>query len=186
MTPETVGKAELCEILAWSRPRLDRRLRDDPAFPVLRKGDRSGGWEFRPADVLAYLQGRTSTVRSSSVEHNGEQSAKQRRDALQAAVLAEKLKASRADLVDVAKMRTVLTALLGQIGTSLNDLAAELVKRLELTGDQAVVVREMIADMHRDAADGLRPLLEEAPARLTLATSSENGPAGGTCPPERA
>jgi phage terminase Nu1 subunit (DNA packaging protein) len=52
-----VGKAALAEILGWSRPKLDRRLKGDAAFPVLQRGDQSGGWRFDPSAVKAYLSG---------------------------------------------------------------------------------------------------------------------------------
>lgn len=50
-----VGKAELAQALRWSRPKLDRRLDEDPRFPVLKRGQRGGGWEFDLPAVLAYL-----------------------------------------------------------------------------------------------------------------------------------
>lgn len=48
-------KNRLAGALGWTRPRLDRRLRHDPDFPILARGDRRGGWEFDLAAVSAHL-----------------------------------------------------------------------------------------------------------------------------------
>ncbi len=53
-----IGKKELAAALGWSRPKLDRRLLSDPNFPVLNRGDQSGGWKFDLAGVQTYLDGR--------------------------------------------------------------------------------------------------------------------------------
>jgi phage terminase Nu1 subunit (DNA packaging protein) len=52
---EAVGKADLAVALGWTRPRLDRRLDQDPNFPVKKRGTRAGGWEFDLQEVLEYL-----------------------------------------------------------------------------------------------------------------------------------
>jgi hypothetical protein len=57
---EIVGKKELCSHLGWGRPRLDRTLERDKFFPVVSRGDQSGGWKFRKAEVDAYLTGDPS------------------------------------------------------------------------------------------------------------------------------
>lgn len=59
-TGTTVGKRDLCAVLGWARSKLDHRLKTDPGFPCVRKGDQSGGWEFDPAAVRAHLAGRPS------------------------------------------------------------------------------------------------------------------------------
>ena len=52
-----VDKVRLCELLGWSRPTLDKRLREDQNFPVLQAGEGRGKpWQFDPAAVLAYVQ----------------------------------------------------------------------------------------------------------------------------------
>jgi phage terminase Nu1 subunit (DNA packaging protein) len=53
-----IGKKELCLALGWARTRLDRRLKTDPNFPVVSRGDQAGGWAFDLAEVLAYLDGK--------------------------------------------------------------------------------------------------------------------------------
>jgi len=52
---EIVGKRALCERLGWSRPALDRRIRADKGFPVLRCGNRGTPWQFDIDAVLAHL-----------------------------------------------------------------------------------------------------------------------------------
>jgi predicted DNA-binding transcriptional regulator AlpA len=52
---QTIGKRELADALAWSRPRLDHRLMVDAQFPVHHRGNQRGGWQFVLADVLAHL-----------------------------------------------------------------------------------------------------------------------------------
>jgi phage terminase Nu1 subunit (DNA packaging protein) len=51
----TVGKAALAQILGWTRPKLDRRLQSDAAFPVVQQGNQAGGWAFNPDAVKSYL-----------------------------------------------------------------------------------------------------------------------------------
>lgn len=55
----TIGKKELCQALGWSRPKLDRRLQSDPDFPVVSRGDQSGGWKFNLKAVEKHLGGVT-------------------------------------------------------------------------------------------------------------------------------
>lgn len=52
---QIVGKKELAAALAWGRMRLDRRLASDANFPVVSRGDQSGGWKFDLDDVLRHL-----------------------------------------------------------------------------------------------------------------------------------
>lgn len=54
---QPVGKAALAQSLSWSRPKLDRRLSEDPHFPVLSRGNQAGGWQFDEAAVRRYLNG---------------------------------------------------------------------------------------------------------------------------------
>ena len=52
---ETADKKRLCERLGWSRPTLDRHLRTDKNFPVLRCGKQGIDWQFDVAALVAYL-----------------------------------------------------------------------------------------------------------------------------------
>jgi phage terminase Nu1 subunit (DNA packaging protein) len=152
VTPSTVGKAALCDALGWTRPRLDRRLDSDQLFPVAKRGTRAGGWEFDLAAVAAYLGGEPAAAAASvkaaptappasapaapaavkytyvppagvePVVHTGEQSARQRRDAVQAEILEDKLRRDRGELVQVEVMRQVLNTMLAHLGKGLDRL----------------------------------------------------------------
>src|ERR1043166_829128 len=54
---EIVDKKALAEHLGGARPRLDRRLKSDRHFPVISRGDQSGGWKFDRKAVDEYLEG---------------------------------------------------------------------------------------------------------------------------------
>ena len=52
-----VDKRRMCEMLGWSRPTLDKKLREDPFFPVLKAGQgKRDPWEFDPRAVLDYVR----------------------------------------------------------------------------------------------------------------------------------
>lgn len=61
-TDEIVDKRGLCKTLGWSRPTLDKRLREDPHFPILRVGEGRGvPWQFHAPTVVAYVEHGTLT-----------------------------------------------------------------------------------------------------------------------------
>lgn len=52
-----VDKRRMCEMLGWSRPTFDKRLREDPFFPVLKAGEgKRDPWQFDPRAVLDYVR----------------------------------------------------------------------------------------------------------------------------------
>lgn len=188
VTPATVGKASLCEALGWARPRLDRRLDSDQLFPVAKRGTRAGGWEFDLAAVTAYLGGETApaTVPAAApsaprptapaapaavkytyvppagvepVVHTGEQSARQRRDAVQAEILEDKLRRDRGELVQVEVMRQVLNTMLAHLGKGLDRLSDQIVEKLGLPEESIADIRAVTDDLRRAMADELRVLL---------------------------
>lgn len=55
VTP-VIGKKALCEMLGWSRPALDRRLRWDKIFPVLHCGKPGEAWQFDLPAVRAHIE----------------------------------------------------------------------------------------------------------------------------------
>ncbi|HEX8026987.1 MAG TPA: hypothetical protein VF491_00920 [Vicinamibacterales bacterium] len=192
VTPATVGKAALCEALGWTRPRLDRRLESDAAFPVAKRGTRAGGWEFDVAAVKGYLSGaqtktapapaekpaarvdartdagnpypgaKYSVVAPAGVEpviHSGEQTARQRRDAVQAEILEDKLRRDRGELVQVEVMRQVLKTMLAHLGKGIDRLPDQIVERLNLAEEQSDDIRVLTDELRRVMADELRVLL---------------------------
>ena len=50
-----VGKQEMATLLGWSRPTLDLRLQSDAKFPVRRRGNQSGGWQFSVLEVFEHM-----------------------------------------------------------------------------------------------------------------------------------
>lgn len=65
---QTIGKAALASVLGWTRPKLDRRLNTDPAFPVVKRGSQQGGWEFDQSQVETYLSGAPVTAQPTAPE----------------------------------------------------------------------------------------------------------------------
>ena len=192
VTPEIVGKAALCEALGWTRPRLDRRLESDAAFPVAKRGTRAGGWEFDVAAIKLYLSGAqpkkaapaderpTARVDSRSdagnpypgakysvvpppgvepVIHSGEQTARQRRDTVQAEILEDKLRRDRGELVQVEVMRQVLNTMLAHLGKGIDRLPDQIVEKLGLHEEQGDDIRALTDELRRVMADELRVLL---------------------------
>lgn len=167
----TVGKKELCALLKWSRPKLDRKLKEDPHFPVRRFGDQTGGWEFDPAAVRAYLGVGQVAERPSAqapglqaggetvvpLQHRGEATARQKRDLLQAALLADKIKVSRGELVEAEAITQELTAAISELGQDLNGIPDGFVRRTGLTDPHyAIVLKEMIDEARRTFVTKIR------------------------------
>jgi len=188
-----VGKSALCRLLGWSRPTLDLRLETDSRFPVLQRGVRGGGWRFDAAAVLAYLSGDREGVHGPAgaeeieqladgpspaskppamVVHIGEQSARQRRDAVQAEILEDKLRRDRSDLVLTAEAVHVLEKLQDGINRSLDQLCErvcdQLVARPDISVDVAVtrdVVRGLVDELREVMTANLKPLVERGAQR---------------------
>ncbi|WP_322095140.1 hypothetical protein [Paraburkholderia bannensis] len=178
-----LGKSALCQLLGWSRPTLDLRLDTDPLFPVAKRGVKGGGWAFNPAAVMAYLKGgapaavagnlhtgmrpgatySTTPVASGDlITHAGEQTARQRRDAVQAEILAEKLQRDRGELVVAEEMRKVLTFLESRINKGLDDVCERIVALLAIPEADAIV-HELVNELRVAMAAELRPLFEPRP-----------------------
>ncbi|MBB6320579.1 hypothetical protein [Paraburkholderia tropica] len=190
-TDGVIGKAALCEALGWTRPKLDRRIESDEAFPIAKRGTRAGGWEFDLAAVRAYLGGapaakqsrgaparsdppdngasanpypgaRYSVVPPAGVEpvvHSGEQTARQRRDMVQAEILEDKLRRDRGELVQAEVMRQVVTKMLVHLGKGMDRLADQVVEKLGLPEENADVIRELTDDLRTTMVDELKTLL---------------------------
>lgn len=185
--PTLVGKKELCAALNWARTRLDRRLNSDSAFPVVTRGDRSGGWQFDLGAVLAYLDAPKPASRAAapravsasaaapnhvelppqdlppSIEHRGEMTQRQRRDAAQAGMLEDKLRIARGELVRAEDMRMVLTTMLAKLGKGLDSLPDAIVSRLALPEEQAVPLQLMVDELRQTMVRDLRKLLSPPP-----------------------
>jgi len=93
------------------------------------------------------------------VVHSGEQTARQRRDAVQAEILEDKLRRDRGELVQVEVMRQVLNTMLVHLGKGLDRLSDQVVERCRLPEEYADQIRVVTDDLRRAMADELRVLL---------------------------
>lgn len=170
-----VGKKELALRLGWSRPTLDRRLDQDPKFPVVMRGTQQGGWAFDPDDVAAYLGVATfedepddltfdpepepTRAPAARAEHQGEVTARQRTLTAQAQLLEDRLARQRGDLVEVGPLKLRLATAVTKLSTSLNVLPDTLGRRLHLPETATAIVRQEVEDARRAFFAELRELL---------------------------
>lgn len=193
----TVGKAALAQILGWTRPKLDRRLQSDAAFPVVERGDQSGGWKFDPAKVKSHLgigpakapkRSKASpppavdqaqlrdavalpapsvapTVKQSrrSAHHEGEATARQRKDAADAAQKEDNLAKSRKELVVRGEQRQLLAMVFASMGNDLDAVPDEIAKLLNCP-DQVPAIRDLIDKIRIRLVRNADPILSEPPA----------------------
>lgn len=184
MTEESpLDKAGLCLALGWSKPKLDRRLDGDANFPVRKRGTQAGGWEFDLSVVLAYLAaepqkprrpGRPSGAQQEAAEktespaarlpavgHRGEETAKQRRDEAQAALLEDKLKKDRGALVEAEEVRITVGNMLAHLCKGLDSLPDIIVKRLRLSEEAGIQIGRIVDEVRLGMATDLEKLLAE-------------------------
>ncbi|MBR8234614.1 hypothetical protein K6W26_23090 [Burkholderia sp. AU42008] len=116
-----------------------------------------------PIDSRAQMAAPKFTVvppaGTEPVVHAGEQSARQRRDAVQAEILEDKLRRDRGELVQVEVMRQVLNTMLAHLGKGLDRLSDQVVERCGLPEEYADQIRVVTDDLRRTMADELRVLL---------------------------
>lgn len=156
-----IGKRELCKVLGWTRPRLDRRIEGDGNFPILKRGTQRGGWKFDIDAVFAYLGSKEKSPKSGSsgAAHFGETTARQRKDHADAELKIDKLQKSRSELVEVEDVRQVITTMLARLGSALDGLPDTLIRRLGLPEEHSVIMREVIDTLRRGMVDDCRSLL---------------------------
>lgn len=177
---EVVDKGGLCEALGWSRPKLDLRLKADRKFPVRSRGSQAGGWRFHLPTVQTYLAATPEMVRKPGrppltvsqqaaqergAQHLGEATARQRRDEAQAAILEDKLRRERAELLEAEDVRTVVSTMLARFAKALDALPDELVKRLGLDETKVPAIRAVIDKVRVAAVHDLRKILTPAAPR---------------------
>lgn len=182
---QVCGKAELAALLKWSRTRLDRRLDQDPQFPVKKRGTRAGGWEFDPAAVLAYLEGAPAGAKPAKagsapadekpakalpyqgvpdapgISHRGESTASQRLKNAQAARVEDSLRKDRRELIEAEEMRIVLGTMLARLGKGLDSLSDMITKRLGLPEESSDVMRSMVDELRQNMVGDLKTLLSK-------------------------
>lgn len=160
---ETAGKDALCVALGWSRPRLDRRLKSDPNFPVLEQGGPGVEYEFDVDAVKEYLAGLPALVTPPGVvaSHVGEATAKQRKDSAQATLLEDRVRIDRGELVERDKMLTDLSTMFARLGKAFDGLPDTVARRLGLPAESGAVIREMVDDMRRGMVEDVRDIFSQ-------------------------
>ncbi|WP_175946634.1 hypothetical protein [Burkholderia pyrrocinia] len=93
------------------------------------------------------------------VVHSGEQSARQRRDMVQAEILEDKLRRDRGELVQAEVMRQVITKMLVHLGKGMDRLADQVVEKLGLPEESAEAIRDLTDDLRTTMVDELKVLL---------------------------
>lgn len=166
-----LDKKSLCEELGWSRMKLDRRLEGDAAFPVKSRGDQGAPWEFDLAEVRSYLDGEPADAGDAEEEaseatprkaaHQGEETARQRRDAAQAQLLEDKIARERGKLVEAEPLKLALSETVARVASTLNALPDVLVRRLNLPESALPVIRTEIDGVRRQLVIGLRDQLKD-------------------------
>ncbi|CAB3742602.1 hypothetical protein LMG24238_06908 [Paraburkholderia sediminicola] len=109
-----------------------------------------------------YPGAKYSVVPPAGVEpvvHSGEQSARQRRDAVQAEILEDKLRRDRGELVQAEVMRQVITKMLVHLGKGLDRLSDQVVDKLGLPESNADDIRDLTDDLRATMVDELNVLL---------------------------
>ncbi len=185
-TSDSIGKAALATALGWSRPKLDRRLLEDASFPVLTRGDRSGGWAFDLVAVSAYLNGSpapalaaappaaedapepeaaAAPVQLSAVraQHSGEATARQMRDSADAELKMDRLRRARGELVEAAVVKEVMATVMVELRTSLLGMPEAIGKEFDLPERVALAMRARVETMMRALAERLRQQLAIEP-----------------------
>ena len=175
--------------MGWSRPTLDKRLKVDPTFPVVSRGDQSGGWGFELAAVRAYLNGGAKAPAKTapaidraqlrdvvaparakpaaqraperrSAHHAGEATARQRLDESCARKLEREEAVAAGLYVAAADTRQKLSAVMLSLAHDLDALPEKIAKALELRDDAVPGIRAMIDKVRGDMADRAEPLLK--------------------------
>jgi hypothetical protein len=181
---EFVDKQELCALLSWSRPRLDRTIERDANFPVYARGTGRGApWKFDPDAVLQYLgvtplaarqpagdaRGRRagdsdaaprSSAPATPIGHRGEATARQKRELLQAMILVDKIKLSRGELYEGSAINQILGEEMASLGAFLNSLPENIIRVFGLPGSLQEPMAALIADERRKFVANVRRRLD--------------------------
>lgn len=95
------------------------------------------------------------------VKHLGEETAKQRKDNAQAAMLEDELAQKRGQLVEVEELRTVLATMLARLSKGIDGIPVLMIKRLGLSDDTLPVLREIVDDLRKQMVLDLRRVLSD-------------------------
>lgn len=157
-----VNLGALATALNASVPTLRKAIRDNANFPVARRGSKGNDWLFDLAAARAwwtqYIRERPKTrgdqilpgrerdgVRPGVLSRNAEPgglSISQRKTTLETALLADRLRKERGELVEVGPLRAELESDIVAFRTSLSHYPAEMAKLLGLSAETQRVMQE--------------------------------------------
>lgn len=106
--------------------------------------------------------GDVTPFRNAPVTHRGEETGRRRRDEAQAALLEDRLKKDRGQLVAVEDLRNTVSIMLMRLGKGLDALPDALVEKLNLPPAQAPTIRDVIYRLRSSMVADLQQLLEDA------------------------
>lgn len=148
---------------AIRQPAPATKAAEKPAAEKPAAGKQSGArFDSRATVDNPYPGAKYTVVPPAGVEpvvHAGEQTARQRRDAVQAEILEDQLRRNRGELVQVELMRQVLSTMLAHLGKGLDRLSDQIVEKLGLPEEYATDIRAVTDELRRTMADELKVLL---------------------------
>jgi phage terminase Nu1 subunit (DNA packaging protein) len=188
MAERIANRSEMARLLEVSEPTFDRFM--DRGMPILQRGSTGKPYQFDVEAVITWYRGeierdeaaaaaRAADLTQLSMELNGGAAAeiegvapglsgKARIEALQGALLQDKLEQQRGKLIPVEDVRADYTALFSRLRQRLLSLPVMLVRSAGLTPSQAATVdadvRALLRELALQIADpDMRP---EAPEEL--------------------
>ena len=173
LVTKPINLGALATALNASVPTLRRAIRDNADFPVARRGSKGNDWLFDLAAARAwwtqYIRERPKTrgdqilpsreregVRPGVLSRNAEPgglSISQRKTTLETALLADRLKKERGELVEVGPLRAELESDIVAFRTTLNSYPAEMAKLLGLSAEAQHAMQEAMERRLNTLAD---------------------------------
>ena len=172
MSERIVNRAEMAKLLEMSLPTFDRYM--DRGMPIFQRGSNGRAYQFDAEAVISWYRGeiekeeaaaaaRAADLTQLSMELNGGAvaeiegvapglSGKARIEALQGALLQDKLEQQRGKLIPVEDVRADYTALFSRFRQRLLSLPVMLVRSAGLTPAQAAAVDSDIRALLRELA----------------------------------
>jgi hypothetical protein len=186
-----VGKKDCAAVLGWHRQVLDRRLERDKLFPrhVDENGrvlfdlakvhahlEGSGAPKAPKAPVIDQAQLRDAvkppqprepreavkTAAPRGARHSGEATARQRKDEAEAEWKELRVKTEKGKVLPAERVYQAAAVLVASLGTDLDTIPGELIKRAGLPQELEPVIRVIIDDIRRAMVKRAEPLLDHA------------------------
>jgi hypothetical protein len=185
---DLVDKAGLCAFLGRTYPWLDRYLKSHPHAPVVRRGNRGGGWLFSkrawaietdmdaprvasppaidPAQLRDAVMPAAAAVPVSAItqprraSHGGEASAKQRKDELDGDLKELKLKVAAGEYLRADTTYQTFAAVIASLAASMDAAAPEVVREANLAPEMEAVVRAIFDRLRSEMVDHAEKVLQ--------------------------